>query len=361
KDPTKTPCGVAWSKLKTFSKREYSVLFELVDTPILVRPEILGEDASVEVPTHVVAKDASVEVPELVDDVRAHIVAKDATVDEVSSDREVATLKTILGLIDKVGGNVVVVDVVRKRLAAIKKFPKQSVNNDSENVMPIHNAEDGKLFILMMQRTYPGTNLLAVGMDGNNRIIHIATGVSQGETIESWSWFMTKLKECIGEVPGLAIISDRHPATINACNIVFPNAFHGYRKDEFERSIAQLQGLKPKAVRKLHEAGYSNWSRAHYPTNRYNYLTSNSAESINALRRDYRKLPITKLIEYYRKLVQNWYCERRDKYEDAPKDELTDWAAKKVNNIMLKSVNWQVDGIDQEKVYQVTGHRQAYC
>ena len=32
---------------------------------------------------------------------------------------------------------------------------------------------------------YQGTNLLAVGMDGNNQIIPIATGVSQGETGEA--------------------------------------------------------------------------------------------------------------------------------------------------------------------------------
>nr|GEU40811.1 transposase, MuDR, MULE transposase domain protein [Tanacetum cinerariifolium] len=46
-------------------------------------------------------------------------------------------------------------------------------------------------------RTYLGTNLVVVGMDGNNQIIPIATGVSQGETGESWTWFLRKLKECI--------------------------------------------------------------------------------------------------------------------------------------------------------------------
>nr|GFB61477.1 transposase, MuDR, MULE transposase domain protein [Tanacetum cinerariifolium] len=34
---------------------------------------------------------------------------------------------------------------------------------------------------------YEGTNLLAVGMDGNNQIIPIAIGVSQGETGPSWT------------------------------------------------------------------------------------------------------------------------------------------------------------------------------
>nr|GEU40170.1 phospholipase-like protein [Tanacetum cinerariifolium] len=36
-------------------------------------------------------------------------------------------------------------------------------------------------------RTYLGTNLVVVGLDGNNQIIPISTGVSQGETGESWT------------------------------------------------------------------------------------------------------------------------------------------------------------------------------
>ncbi|GJY61737.1 phospholipase-like protein [Tanacetum coccineum] len=48
-----------------------------------------------------------------------------------------------------------------------------------------------------LKGTYLGTNLVAVGMDGNNQIIPIATGVSQGETGESWTWFLKRLKECI--------------------------------------------------------------------------------------------------------------------------------------------------------------------
>lgn len=193
-----------------------------------------------------------------------------------------------------------------------------------------------------LKGNYQGTNLVVVVMDGNNRIIPMAVGVSQGETIESWTWFLTKLKECIGEVPGLAIISDRHPSIIIACNSVFPNSFHGYccrhlmmncklkgdklkaifwktckcyTTNDFEKSISELRALKPQAVSKLEEAGFSNWSRAHCPANRYNYLTSNSVESINALTRSKRKRPIVKLLESYRELVQKWYCERRHKYE----------------------------------------------
>ena len=189
---------------------------------------------------------------------------------------------------------------------------------------------------------YLGTNFVAVGMDGNNQIIPIATGVSQGETNESWTLFMSKLKECIGDVPNLAIISDRHLAIAHACNTVFPNAFHGfccrhlmmnsnlktaklkaiywracksYTEQEFDEHMSEIDGLQPEAYTKLENAGFDRWSRAYCPANRYNYLTTNSAESINNLTRDVRTVPITMLLEYYRRLLQVWYCHRREKYQ----------------------------------------------
>ncbi|GKD75807.1 transposase, MuDR, MULE transposase domain protein, partial [Tanacetum coccineum] len=49
-----------------------------------------------------------------------------------------------------------------------------------------------------LKGTYEGTNLLAVGMDGNNQIVPIATGMCQGgESTEAWSFFSSKLKESI--------------------------------------------------------------------------------------------------------------------------------------------------------------------
>ncbi|GJR91052.1 transposase, MuDR, MULE transposase domain protein, partial [Tanacetum coccineum] len=196
--------------------------------------------------------------------------------------------------------------------------------------------------------TYKGTNLLLVGMDRNNQIVPIATGVSQGETGESWTWFLLKFKECIGEVPNLAIITDRHPAIILACNTIFPNAFHryccrhlmmnckmksdklqaiywktckAYTPEEFQRRVSDLRGFRPEAYKKLEEAGFETWSRAVCPVDRYNYMTSNSAESITNLTRHVRKAPITQLME----------C---------------DWATHKVMDRMQKSAHWKVLGID---------------
>ncbi|GJX16757.1 transposase, MuDR, MULE transposase domain protein [Tanacetum coccineum] len=133
------------------------------------------------------------------------------------------------------------------------------------------------------------------------KMVFIAFGIV-GETGPSWTWFLSKLKECIGEVPNLSIVSDRHATIKLACQAVFPNAFQ-----DFNMAINELGATRPDVYHKLTEAGVEKWSRAYCPSDRYNYMMSNSTESINSLTRDVRKISITNLIEWYRDLVQRWY------------------------------------------------------
>nr|GEZ50200.1 transposase, MuDR, MULE transposase domain protein [Tanacetum cinerariifolium] len=131
---------------------------------------------------------------------------------------------------------------------------------------------------------YEGTNLVAVGMDDNNQIIPIATGVSQGETGPSWTWFLSKLKEYIGEIPNLTIISDTHAAILSSCEAVFLNAFHGYCYRHLMMNC-KLKSIKIKldVYEKLIEAGVERWSKAYCPRGLYNYMT------------------------WYKKLLQRWF------------------------------------------------------
>nr|KAJ0189800.1 hypothetical protein LSAT_V11C800437630 [Lactuca sativa] len=74
---------------------------------------------------------------------------------------------------------------------------------------------------------YLDTMFLVVGMDGNNQILPIAFGVGKTESEESWIWFLSRLQECIGDMPSLAIISNRLNSIELAIQAVFPNAYHG--------------------------------------------------------------------------------------------------------------------------------------
>ncbi|GJV46391.1 hypothetical protein Tco_1430927 [Tanacetum coccineum] len=138
--------------------------------------------------------------------------------------------------------------------------------------------------------TYKGTNLVLVGMDGNNQIVPIATGVSQGEIEESWTWHL--MMNC-------KMKSDK-------LHTIYWKTCKAYTPEEFQRRVFDLRGFRPEAYKKLEEAGFETWSRSMCPADRYNYMTSNSAESINNLTGHVRKAPITQLMEWYRALLQKW-------------------------------------------------------
>nr|GEY69641.1 hypothetical protein [Tanacetum cinerariifolium] len=218
--------------------------------------------------------------------------------------------------------------------------------------------------------SYKGTNLLAVGMDGNNQILPIAMGVtysetgaswtwfmnrlkecigevpnlcnisdrhptiilayktvsSNYETGASWTWFMNRLKECIGEVPNLCIISDRHPTIILACKKIrgmYWKTFKAYTTHEFDALLAVLRGYRPDGVQKLEIASFDKWPMAYCPANCFNYMTSNSVESVNSLSRFLRKLPITRLVEYFKGLLQRC-CKSEGQDAKEPKWQLSD-------------------------------------
>ncbi|GJS57833.1 transposase, MuDR, MULE transposase domain protein [Tanacetum coccineum] len=110
--------------------------------------------------------------------------------------------------------------------------------------------------------------------------------------LKNWSfnghWFLSKLKECIGEIPNLTIISDRHAAILSSCEAVFPNAFHGYccrhlmmncklksikmqcvfwkmckayTVEDFGMAINELRSKRPDVYEKLIEAGVELFER----------------------------------------------------------------------------------------------------
>ncbi|GJW73319.1 transposase, MuDR, MULE transposase domain protein [Tanacetum coccineum] len=178
---------------------------------------------------------------------------------------------------------------------------------------------------------YKGTNLVAVGMDGNNQIVSIDFGICKGETGPCSSWWMSILKECIDDSSNLLFISDTHAVIALAVHNEFPLAFHvvccrhlmmnlslkrnktkglfwkickAYTPEEFSTEMSNLQAIQPDAYHKLIEVDPQRWSRAHCPLVRYNYMTSNSVKSVNACNVLYRKLLVLKLAETYRAMVQ---------------------------------------------------------
>ncbi|KAJ9548659.1 hypothetical protein OSB04_021202 [Centaurea solstitialis] len=244
-----------------------------------------------------------------------------------------------------------------------------SIQTFLENLRPILIIDAAHL-----KGAYLGTMFLVVAMDGNNNIVPVAFGVGRSETADEWTWFLNMLKGCIGEPRGLVFMSDRAASINAAISAIFPGAHHAlccrhlvmnvrsrdprikvyriaywkackaYTTRVFDRMMNILQVGVPEGAKLMEEVGVDRWSRAYFPAKRFNIMTSNSAESINAMSRFARRLPIVGLIEYFREFQQEWYFLRRNKVAEL-NHPLTEWAQLKIQKRIGKSAMWTVRGI----------------
>nr|KAJ0228327.1 hypothetical protein LSAT_V11C100021700 [Lactuca sativa] len=82
--------------------------------------------------------------------------------------------------------------------------------------------------------------------------------------------------------------------------ILFWEATKAYREYDFKESLGRLRRVLNDDRRTLLDIiGNERWERSCFPVGWYNLMISNSAESVNALSRDARKLPITMLIDFF--------------------------------------------------------------
>ncbi|GJU71713.1 transposase, MuDR, MULE transposase domain protein [Tanacetum coccineum] len=168
-------------------------------------------------------------------------------------------------------------------------------------------------------------------------MLFIALGAS-GETGPCWSWWMSVLKECIGDHSNLLFISDRHPAIALAVHNEFPLSYHAVCC----RHLMMNLSLKKKTTKGLFWKICKTYTPDEFTTN-MNIIVIN------------RKLPVLKLAETYRAMLQEWYF-KRQKLTANMKYEITDWVADKVHKRKLKSATWIVHRVNQY-LYQVLNGR----
>ncbi|XP_022891918.1 uncharacterized protein LOC111406773 [Olea europaea var. sylvestris] len=146
-------------------------------------------------------------------------------------------------------------------------------------------------------------------------------------------WFMSNLKDLIGDSDELVFVSDRKRSIERTITHLFPLSRHcccmwhveknliqrhfnassiflfkraatTYQVEEFERLMGQTRRVSERCYRYLEKADFSFWSRALFVGDRYNIMTNNNAESLNSMLRHARSLPITCLVEHIRKTMQ---------------------------------------------------------
>ena len=172
-----------------------------------------------------------------------------------------------------------------------------------------------------------------VGIDGNGQTLLLAWAVVESENKESWTWFLTCLRNAIPECIGMTLISDRDKGLLAADEIVFGDGinriiccFHlkanlckryggqlsslfwsianAESEREYHTEFAILQQQKPTAAQYLSTIPKHLWVTAFYRAPHYGHKTSNIVESMNNVFRANRELSILDLLN------EIWYCNR---------------------------------------------------
>ena len=133
-------------------------------------------------------------------------------------------------------------------------------------------------------------------------------------------------------------VTDRHKAIENALKVVYPNTQHGlcmyhisqnikakkfgpdsqilpifylaakaYLQNKFFQYMTDLRNVNMRAVQYLEEIEVERWARCRFTTKRYNLMTTNIAECMNAILRDAREMPVVPLLENIRMKLQTWF------------------------------------------------------
>ncbi|XP_073017802.1 uncharacterized protein [Primulina eburnea] len=144
---------------------------------------------------------------------------------------------------------------------------------------------------------YRGCLLVATAQDGDFHQFPIAWAIVDSENDDSWTWFMQKLKEFINDDLNLA-----------------------YKVSEFDELYGCLKERYPNIASYLEmHSSPDKWSRAYSPGARYNIMTTNGVESINAKLKTEREMLIVALLDAIHKLTSKWFNMHRNAAGSATK------------------------------------------
>ncbi|CAH9062888.1 unnamed protein product [Cuscuta europaea] len=197
-----------------------------------------------------------------------------------------------------------------------------------------------------MKAYYKGTLLTACCQDANDHIVPIAFGICGSETKASWKWFLSKVCQSIKYRHDLYVVSDRHKGLIKAVSELLPHASHGFcvahlgrnitskfrgsaaglgwkfkaaymaaTMKEYDDYLSMLDSEDPGIRHWLDKLGANTWSKVMSGPKRYNIMPSNCAESMNKVNVCAREYSVSKLVDFLRERMQQWFTERKDKAE----------------------------------------------
>ncbi|XP_057717684.1 uncharacterized protein LOC130932381 [Arachis stenosperma] len=172
---------------------------------------------------------------------------------------------------------------------------------------------------------YGGTLLIAIAQDGNSNILPVAFALVEGENAESWTFFLSHLRQHVTPQPGLLVISDRHngiKAALEApdggwlplsayrafcirhvaanfaltfkgkdARRLLVNAAYAKTEVEFDYWFDILRSEDPAMCEWANRIDYSLWTQHRDEGRRFGHMTTNISECVNSILKGVRNLP----------------------------------------------------------------------
>jgi hypothetical protein len=179
----------------------------------------------------------------------------------------------------------------------------------------------------------------ATGVDGHNWMFPIVFGYFEGESKDSWTWFLLQLFKAIGQPSALAIHCDASKGLIRAVRDIFPQAemreCFRHLMQNYIKQFSEKEHMYPAArtyMREVHEQhkanvvqidGFVMWMKWNHPLLWYrsgfnmdikcDYITNNIPEVFNNWVKDHKDLPICELADKIRvKIMKLFFQEEED-------------------------------------------------
>ena len=180
---------------------------------------------------------------------------------------------------------------------------------------------------------FKGQPVAATAVDGHNWMFPVAYGVLEGESEQSWTWFLQNLHDLIGHPPGLTIHTDTCKGLETAVEAVFPGVEHrecmrhlvqNFTKQlkgkvytdnlwpasytcstrKYNYHLEVLYKQSPKVKPYLDEHHGRKWSRSQFnQICKVDFVTSNLAESFNAKVKSLKGLMLWQIFDKIRQMI----------------------------------------------------------
>ncbi|XP_049397408.1 uncharacterized protein LOC125861591 [Solanum stenotomum] len=222
---------------------------------------------------------------------------------------------------------------------------------------------------------YEGVLLTVVAQDTKTHVYPIVFCVVDKENDASWTFFFEKLKEIVVDESYLCFISDRHKSIANCIVNIYNYAHHGYcmrhlgenlcvnhhcedciylyynaaktySLEEFDNHFVEFKNKCLATIVVLeYDIGFEKWSRAHYPGNRYDVMTTNIVESLNAILINEREYPVAAIFNSIAKRFGELFRERPAYILKSMVNQMVPSAKKIARNKMIEGDSLYVENV----------------